>query len=169
MRIIKTIIQFLNQLPNYDALTLPIEESLCNNIGFYGYIIDCLIKKRKSSRSKVATDMKLDPRVFGYIISRDDLKHRHIKFFELLRLVVVLNLSVNEGLQLINICNYSLCSAYLRDQIIFIILSTNHLDNDELDERLDCIIALEHNEPFNDNNFEYSTLFGYIQRKYEKM
>ena len=86
----------------------------------------------------------------------------------MLRLVVVLNLSVNEGLQLINICNYSLCSAYLRDQIIFIILSTNHLDNDELDERLDCIIALEHNEPFNDNNFEYSTLFGYIQRKYEK-
>ena len=121
-----------------------------------------------STKIEVANDMGLDSRVLSYILSRTDSKHREITFYEALRFCVVTNLYVGECLAFLNVCNYSLCYKRLRDRIIYIILrSTSHQSKLEMDARLDCLSALEDNEPWNTDDYDYFTLISYVRRKRE--
>ena len=108
--------------------------------------------------------MNMSARVLDYVLSRTDNRHRHIEFYEVLRLTVALNLSADEALELLKSCNFCL-NECVRDKIIFEVLSTPHRDIIEMDERLDCLLALEMNEPFNTNDYDYLTLFKYILKK----
>lgn len=134
---------------------------------FYGDTMSRTILNRKSTKIEVANDMRLDSRILSYILSRNDLKHRNIKFFEALRFSVATNLSISDCLAFLNICNYSLCFNRLRDRIIYIILSASHYSKLEMDARLDCLGALEDNEPWNTDDYDYCTLFSYVRRKRE--
>ena len=132
---------------------------------FYGDLIDSMIKCSDLSFTYVACEMGIDVRKLSYIKSRFDTKHHHISFYDSLKFVIVLNLSLVESISFLRNCNYCLCPAYERDQIIYQILSFPHSDTEGMIYRLDCINALEVNEPFNDNNYDYLTLFQYLKRK----
>lgn len=162
---IKSQTECLDQFPlilNEDTLTKVYSD-------FYGDTISQIIKDRENSKLDIASDMRLNPRVWGYIISRMDSKFRPIRFYEALRFCVVTNLPIEESICFINICNYSLCFKRLRDRLIYLILCANHHTNLELDTRLDCLSALQDNEPYNDNNYDYLTLFAYVRRKRESV
>lgn len=168
MGIIDIILDYLNNPSQYfDQFTLQTDEETLTKMysDFYG---DTMSRTIKSTKIEVANDMGLDSRVLSYILSRTDSKHREITFYEALRFCVATNLNVGECLAFLSICNYSLCLKKLRDRIIYIVLSTSHHTKLGMDARLDCIAALEDNEPWNtDDRYEYLTLFSYIRRKRE--
>lgn len=163
----KIIIQMLKENPNVSALSYPFSFS---NTSFEGYIdfIKREISNSHRTYTSVANDMGIDSRVFGYIKSRTDSHYRHIQFYEALRLIVVLNLSITEGLYFLTTCNFLLVHSFVRDNIIFEILRNQHTNPIEMTERLQCIDALESNEPDNTNSFNYIPLFEYIGKQYSK-
>ena len=168
MRIIDSVIMSLEGHSNDPLdLALPTEDNHKLYCDFYGDTIDLLFENTGADKIYVACNMGLEPRVLDYIRSRDDRKHRHIRFYETLRLAVVLNIPVSESMALLQCCNYSLHPCRLRDRLIYLILSIPHRNNMEMDERLDCLSALEVNEPFNDNGYDYRKLFNYLLRKRE--
>ena len=169
---IDVILDYLNNPSQYfDQFTLQTDEETLTKMysDFYGDTMSQIILNCKSTKIEVANDMGWgDFRILSYILSRNDLKHRNIKFFEALRFSVATNLSISDCLAFLNICNYSLCFNRLRDRIIYIILSaSSHHSKLEMDARLDCLGALEDNEPWNTDDYDYFTLFSYVRRKRE--
>lgn len=159
MSITHRIIELLDKCNNDTCLAHPIAK--CDS-GFYGDIISKWIKDRRFNKSDVANNMNLNPRTLDYILSKNDKRYRHIGFYETLRLAIVLNLSLSESLELLHVCNYSINTEYVRDRVILEILRTPHRDIFEMDERLDCLLALEDNEPFNTNEYDFLVLFNYL-------
>ena len=144
-------------------LHLPTE---IDNNGYYGARMDNIIKSSTLSVAEVSNYMRIDNRTMGYIKSQKEIRHRKIRFFEALAFIVVTNLSLADGLDFLNICNYSLCFSSTRDRLIFDVLSHPHASMDELNVRLDCLIILENNNYFNQNNFDYLPLFEKLARTY---
>ena len=170
MNCIDVILDCLNNPSHYlEQFTLQTDEETLTKMysDFYGDTMSRIILSCKSSKISVATDMGLDSRVLGYILSRTDSKHREITFYEAIRFCVTTNLSISDCLAFINICNYSLCFKRLRDRIVYIVLSTRHYTKLEMDARLDCLAALEDNEPWNTDDYDYFTLISYVRRKRE--
>ena len=171
MNCIDVILDYLKNPSQYfDQFTLQTDEETLTKMysDFYGDTMSQIILNCKSTKIEVANDMGWgDSRILSYILSRNDLKHRNIKLFEALRFCVATNLSIGESLAFLNVCNYSLCYKRLRDKIIYIILSTNHQSKIELDSRLDCLSALEDNEPWNADEYDYFSLISYVRRKRE--
>ena len=159
MGITRKIIELLDKQNNDTCPTLPITK--CES-SFYGDIITGWIKDRQLNKAEVAYNMNLNPRTLDYILSKKDKRHRHVGFYETLRLAIVLNLSLSDSLELLKICNYSINTGYVRDRVILEILRTPHRDIFEMDERLDCLLALEDNEPFNTNEYDFLVLFNYL-------
>lgn len=170
MNCIDVILDYLNNPSHFSDQFPPQtdEETLTKMYSdFYGDTMSRTILNRKSTKIEIASDMGLDSRVLGYILSRTDSKHREITFYEALRFCVATNPSIGESLAFLNVCNYSLCYKRLRDKIIYIILSTSHRSKLEMDARLDCLAALEDNEPWNTDDYDYCTLISYVRRKRE--
>ena len=136
---------------------------------FYGAMIDEILKEeKKKGRSirDVAIDMNISERVLLNIKSREINGHRHISFYEAIRFIVACNRSLDDSFAFLTLCNFGLNPKSLRDRIIFIIVKTRHRGYVGKQERLDCIEALESNEPFNDNDYDYFQLFDYLDRQY---
>lgn len=163
MSITCKIIEFLDSQNNATYPTLPTEK---NGSGFYGDIITRWIKDRQLNKAEVANNMNLNPRVLDYVLSKNDKHYRHIGFYEVLRLAVVLNLSLAEALELLRVCNFGINRESFRDRIIVVILSVAHLGVSGMEERLACLQALEDNEPFNTNDYNYQSLFNYLYKFY---
>ena len=171
MNCIDVILNYLKDPSQYlDQFPLQVNEASISRMysDYYGDTMSRIIHNCKSTKIDVANDMGLDSRVLDYIISRNDSKHRNITFYEALRFCVVTNLSIGECLAFLSICNYSLCFKRLRDKIIYIILSTRHQTWwSQMGARLDCLSALEDNDPWNTDDYDYSMLFEYVRRKRE--
>lgn len=172
MNCIDVILDYLKNPSQYfDQFTLQTDEETLTKMysDFYGDTMSRIIHFSKNTTTDVAYDMNLNLRVLGYIISRTDSRHRNISFYEALRFCVVTNLSIGESLAFLNTCNYSLCLKKIRDRILYIVLSDSHSHHSklEMDARLDCLSALEDNEPWNTDDYDYFTLISYVRRKRE--
>lgn len=168
MNCIEIILNYLKDPSRYlDRISFHVNEDSITRLysDFYGDAACLIIHNCKSTKTDIATNMGIDSRTLSYIVSRDDLRHRNIKFYEVLRFCVATNLSIADCLAFLDVCNYSLCNKRVRDRIIYVILLTSHHGNLEMDARLDCLAALEDNEPYNDNDFDYFALFSYVLRK----
>ena len=122
---------------------------------FYGDVLTEMIKNTKKSLCEIATDMGISERVLLNIKSKKIKGYRHIRFFEAVKVIVDCNVSLDDALTLLTYSNF--CFAVIRKQ---------HSNFIQLQERLDCIEALESNEPFNDNDYDYFQLFDYLDRQY---
>ena len=170
MNCIDVILEYLNNPSHYSDQFPPQtdEETLTKMYSdFYGDTMSRTILNRKSTKIEIASDMGLDSRVLGYILSRNDSKHREITFYEALRFCVATNLTIEDSIAFLNVANYSLCYRRLRDRIIYIVLGTCHRSKLEMDARLDCLSALEDNEPWNTDDYDYILLFSYVRCKRE--
>lgn len=134
---------------------------------FYGDVLTEMIKNTKKSLCEIATDMGISERVLLNIKSKKIKGYRHIRFFEAVKVIVDCNVSLDDALTLLTYSNFCLNPKSVRDQIIFTVIKSSHRNNIEKQERLDCIEALESNEPFNDNDYDYSQLFDYLYRQYK--
>ena len=170
MGIIDIILEFLNTIPEEPLdqidLILPTETTSSMFSDFYGDTISRLVKDSGEKASDVANNMYIDPRTFGYIRSKADKRHRHISFWEALRFIVVIDLPINDGLNLLHLCGYCLCRQRVRDKIIFLTLNAKNTSVFEMNARLDILSALEDNEPFNSNDYDYHMLFEYVKKKH---
>lgn len=131
---------------------------------FFGDTISRLVKDSGEKVSDVACNMCIDPRSFGYIRSKADKRHRHITFWETLRFIVVIDLPINDGLNLLHLCGYCLCRQRVRDKIIFLTLNAKNTTVFEMNARLDILFALEYNEPLNSNRYNYRALFEHVKK-----
>lgn len=170
MNCIDKILNYLKDQAKYlDQIPLQVNEDSFKRLyaDFYGDVAYWIIGNCKNTKTDIATNMRLDSRILSYIFSRNDLKHRNIKFYEALCFCVVTNLSIEDSIAFLNVANYSLCYRRLRDRIIYIVLRTCHHSKLEMDARLDCLSALEDNEPWNTDDYDYFTLISYVRRKRE--
>ena len=129
---------------------------------FYGLNMERILQNCKLSKTYIANLMGIDSRTFCKIKSVNDKWHRDIRFYEALMFIVITNLTVANGLAFLSNCNFHLCIEKTRDRIIFDILNLPHKNDSEMMARLECLQALKDNEPFNDNKFDYLTLFRYV-------
>lgn len=168
MGILNLILEFLDSSPEEPLdqidLILPTETTSSMFSDFYGDSISRLVKHSGEKASDVANNMYIEPRTFGYIRSKIDKRHRHITFWETLRFIVVIDLPINDGLNLLHLCGYCLCRQRVRDKIIYLTLNAKNTSVFEMNARLDVLFALEYNEPLNSNRYNYRALFEHVKK-----
>lgn len=168
MGILNIILEFLNTIPEEPLdqidLILPSETTSSMFSDFFGDTISRLLKDSGDKCSDIANNMCIDPRTFGYIRSKADKRHRHITFWETLRFIVVIDLPINDGLNLLHLCGYCLCRQRVRDKIIYLTLNAKNTSVFEMNARLDILFALEYNEPLNSNRYNYRALFEHVKK-----
>ena len=109
---------------------------------FYGDLITAIIRARKMKIQDVATLIGVSKDVFRNARTQKR-SNRGIGLFEVLRLLVVLNIDADLSKQILERCNYALSNFSMRDRILRAVVYTKHRSLDEREERLACLYLVE--------------------------
>ena len=122
---------------------------------FYGDLITAVIKARKMKLQDVATQIGISKDVFRNARTKKKNANRGIGLFEILRILIVLNLDGDLAKSILERCNYALPAFSAKDKILRAVLYTKHHTLDEREERLACIYLIE--KHYFDTDFDLMT------------